>query len=57
MAIVQRERRGITGPVLVCESCRRRIDRASEGLVLWNPFEQNAAPVFAHVGACCRRES
>jgi hypothetical protein len=52
--IIMRTRRGITGPVVQCAACRGRILDATEGVVLWQDGT-DAFPVFAHVGACCRR--
>jgi hypothetical protein len=52
--IVMRTRRGVTGPVVQCLACRGRITDATAGVVLWQNG-QDASPVFAHVGWCCRR--
>jgi hypothetical protein len=52
--IIMRTRRGWTGPVVVCAACNNRIEDARQGVVLWQDGK-DAAPVFAHVGPCCRR--
>ena len=52
--VVMRSRRGICGPVLLCCSCGKRITDSRQGVVLWHSAVKDAAPMFAHVGGCCR---
>jgi hypothetical protein len=53
--IIMRARRGGSiGPVVRCAACRGCITDATQGVVLWQDGK-DAFPVFAHVGACCRR--
>ena len=52
--VMRRRRNGVVGPVLLCDGCRKRIADARAGVVLWDGAKQDAAPVFAHVGECCR---
>jgi hypothetical protein len=47
-------RNGRCGPVLLGAACGLPLADARAGVVLWDGSLQDAPPVFAHVGMCCR---